>query len=105
MSGHGGARAGAGRPKGAIRKASDSAIAAAAATGLLPHQFLLAVMRGEVIDGHTPTFEQRIDAAKACAPYYAPKLQSADLAVRRVSSFDDLTDAELAALAGAALPQ
>ena len=101
---HGGARAGAGRPKGRTTKATEAAIEAAAATGLLPHEFLLAVARGETIDGHTPTFAERMDAAKAAAPYYAPRLQSADVAVRRVSSFSDLSDAELAALAGTALP-
>jgi len=45
------------------RKASD----------LLPHEVLLAVARGEVIADHVPTFEERVEAAKAAAPYFAPK--------------------------------
>jgi len=36
-------------------------------TGELPHEFLLRVARGEEIDGHIPTFAERIDAAKAAA--------------------------------------
>ena len=45
------------------RKASD----------LLPHEVLLAVARGEMIADHVPTFEERVEAAKAAAPYFAPK--------------------------------
>ena len=40
----------------------------------LPHGFLLAVVRGEAVDGVVPTLAQRIDAAKAAAPYFAPRL-------------------------------
>ena len=63
--------------------------AAAAAQSELPHVFLLRIMRGEPIsqfylneDGQVvetqwlPSREERIDAAKAAAPYHAPKLQS-----------------------------
>ncbi|HJX17774.1 MAG TPA: hypothetical protein VJ437_06210 [Acidiferrobacterales bacterium] len=46
----------------------------AARTGELPHEFLLQVMRGHKITGHKPTFSERMDAAKAAAPYYAPRL-------------------------------
>lgn len=68
----------------------------AEATGMLPHEFLLLVSQGHPIKQHDweykynkdgeitskkkiivdvyPDFEMRIDAAKACAPYYAPKL-------------------------------
>lgn len=62
---------------------------AALAQGELPHVFLLRVMRGEPItqffydqDGFIvekkwlPSPEDRVDAAKAAAPYHAPKLQS-----------------------------
>lgn len=45
-------------------------------SGELPHVFLLRVARGEKIDKHKPTFEDRIDAAKACAAFFAPKLQA-----------------------------
>jgi len=40
---------------------------------LMPHEVLLAVARGEVIADHVPTFEERVEAAKAAAPYFAPK--------------------------------
>jgi hypothetical protein len=60
----------------------------AAATGMLPHEWLLAVMRGEQInhfayDADTqeiievivlPTFSDRMEAAKSAAPYFATKL-------------------------------
>lgn len=73
---HGGKRPSAGRKPGAPNKRTADTIAKAEATGLLPHEFLLAVTRGETIDGHTPTFDERKDAAKAAAPYFAPKLAS-----------------------------
>ena len=42
----------------------------------LPHEILLAIARGEAIDGHTPTLAERITAAKIAAPFYAPRLAS-----------------------------
>lgn len=69
---------------------------------MLPHEFLAAVARGEEINGITPTFEQQLDAAKACAPYYAPRLSSSDVTTRRVTSITELDDTELAALTGEA---
>jgi len=53
----------------------------AAATGELPHEFLLRVSRGEEVDGHKPSFSERVDAAKVAAPYFAPRLAS--MAVER----------------------
>ncbi len=44
---------------------------------LLPHEVLLAVARGEVIADHVPTFDERVEAAKAAAPYFAPKSPAA----------------------------
>lgn len=98
----GGARPGAGKPKGTIQGPIGPTTEvrnrrqAAAETGLLPHEWLLKVSRGEGIE-HTyykieynkngtvkekkivtelvfADFATRIDAAKAAAPYYAPKL-------------------------------
>lgn len=66
-----------GRPKGiaGISNQSKELIEAAQATGELPHEFLLRVCRGGVLDnGYIPTWEERINAAKAAAPYFAPKL-------------------------------
>lgn len=79
---HGGRRQGAGRPSGSTNKRSRQLVDKAAASGLLPHQFLLAVARGERIpmpaEGdcvfHTPTITERLDAAKAAAPYFAARL-------------------------------
>lgn len=61
----------------------------ARATGMLPHEWLLAVMRGEQINHFAyeaetqeiievivlPTFADRMEAAKSAAPYFANKLQ------------------------------
>jgi hypothetical protein len=92
----GGARAGAGRPKGTLAKVTAKAREAAAKTGLLQHEWLLKVSRGEGIKqkrwvvkydakGNEKSrdlieeevyadFPTRIDAAKAASPYYAPRL-------------------------------
>jgi len=48
---HGGKRNGAGRKAGSVNKASAVAREEAAKTGELPHEFLLRVSRGEMIDG------------------------------------------------------
>lgn len=74
----GGKRPGAGRKPGAVNKMTTHAREAAKATGELPHEFLLRVARGEVIDGMPPEFKDRMAAAVAAAPYYAPKLSSVD---------------------------
>lgn len=67
---------------------SAEVVQEARATGMLPHEWMLAVMRGEQIshfayDAETqeivevivlPTFADRIECAKSCAPYFANKL-------------------------------
>jgi len=92
----GGRQPGAGRPKGALSKVTAKAKQAAMETGLLPHEWLLMVSRGEGIKhkrwvikydakGNEKSkelveeevyadFPTRIDAAKAASPYYAPRL-------------------------------
>jgi len=77
---------------------------AAMETGLLPHEWLLKVSRGEPIqqkrwkdivdeDGAVidrelvedtlyPTFDIRMDAAKAAAPFYAPRLATQTVSVQ-----------------------
>lgn len=89
-----------GRKAGTPNKTTQSVIDRAKAKGMLPHEFLAAVARGEEIDGITPTFEQRVDAAKACAPFYAPRLSSTNATVRHLQSLAEITDRELGALAG-----
>jgi hypothetical protein len=91
-----------GRIAGTPNKRSLQHILQAEGKGMLPHEFLAAVARGEEINGITPTFEQQLDAAKACAPYYAPRLSSSDVTTRRVTSITELDDTELAALTGEA---
>lgn len=81
-----------GRPKGSRSIVTSKARQAAMATGLLPHEWLLKVARGEMVQQQIPTrdvetgvvtyelrevypdLETRLDAAKAAAPFYAPKL-------------------------------
>lgn len=101
--GHGGKRAAAGRPTGGIAKISAIAREKAMATGLLPHEWLLSVARGEPIphkrwdilldendieisrtlveEVFFADFNTRVDAAKAAAPFYAPKLATQTVTV------------------------
>lgn len=94
----GGRRTGAGRPKGAVSKLATDAVTKAKATGDLPHEFLLKIVRGEAIDGLSPSIEQRIHAAIAAAPYFAPKLatieQKIESDVRAVVSSRPMTTDE-----------
>jgi hypothetical protein len=74
----GGKRPGAGRKAGARNKRTAEMVAEAAANGMLPHDFLCAVSQGMIVDGHVPTFTERMTAANAAAPFFAPKLSSVD---------------------------
>jgi hypothetical protein len=62
-----------GRKKGIPNKASTQRAQEIAASGLTPLDYLIAVMRNEGLDLH-----QRVDAAKAAAPYIHPKLASVE---------------------------
>lgn len=110
-----------GRPMGSANKMAIEARKKAQETGELPHEFLLRVARGDLIQTKivdpisgeikevydAPSLEVRIDAAKACAPYYAPKLQAVELIGRTIgTSSDDELDAiikDAAAAAGIAV--
>lgn len=70
-SNRGGARPGAGRKPGAINKATAIARQAAEAGGIMPLDFMLNRMRDE----EAPMAE-RLDMAKAAAPYVHAKLTS-----------------------------
>lgn len=78
--GRGGKREGAGRKPGSQDTVSQKAREAAAQTGKLPHEILLAFARGETIvwgpkqEDFYPPPDMQLDAAKAAAPYYAPRL-------------------------------
>lgn len=114
-----------GRKIGSSNVMTQAARLAAQATGLLPHEWLLAVARGEGIEQKRwkitvdrrgdetkeliteviyPDFHMRQDSAKAAAPYYAPRLaaQTVDLSgtlgVTRMS--DTELDEELRRLVG-----
>lgn len=67
----GGARPGAGRPKGGANRINDEARRQALAGGMSPLEFLLGVMRDE-----EQPLEKRMDAAKACAPFVHARLQT-----------------------------
>lgn len=83
---------GAGRPAGSTKAKMSEERRRASLTGDLPHQFLLRIMRGEVIYvqgvGVKPDLAMRVDCAKAAAPYYAPKLA-------QVQVLESLSDEDL----------
>jgi hypothetical protein len=70
LKGHGGKRPGSGRPKGAIRRLAEEAIREAKASGELPLDYMLRVMRDESADD-----ERRDLMAVAAAPYLHARLQ------------------------------
>jgi hypothetical protein len=61
-----------GRKKGVPNKATAAKVKQIAASGLTPLDYMLSVMR----TSEDPA--QRLDAAKAAAPYVHPKLQPVD---------------------------
>ena len=65
----GGARKGAGRPKGASTTKTREIADRAVAEGLTPIDFMLTLMRDDAND-----VAMRFEAAKAAAPYIHPKL-------------------------------
>ena len=117
---HGGARKGSGRPKNAVNALSTMAREEARATGVLPHEWLPSVVRGEpieqrrykdvhdkrgnltgrelVVEEVYPDLAMRQDAAKAAAPYYAPRLATQVITLRgREDLLNSLTDEQLEA--------
>ncbi len=85
-SNRGGARPNAGRKPGAVNKATKAAMEMAEATGVMPLQFMLDRMR----DDQAPIAD-RMDMAKAAAPYVHAKLSSID----HSSSDGSMTPAQL----------
>lgn len=69
----GGKRPGAGRKKGEPNKRTAEAVAQAEATGIMPVDYLLSVMRDEINEQR-----ERVAAAIAAAPYVHAKLSSID---------------------------
>lgn len=87
-----------GRPMGSVAKITKEAREKAMQTGMLPHEFLLAIVQGRRITRKVPhpdpekaadgitaeveeqyTFEHRVDAAKSVANYYAPKISTVEV--------------------------
>lgn len=81
-----------GRQKGTPNRKNAETIARATEAGMLPHEFLAAIARGEMIGDHEPTFEERMDAAKAAAPFFAPKLASTQVTASITRSHEDMLD-------------
>ena len=115
----GGPGRGQGRKPGSVNKLAQEAVLAAKETGLLPHEWLLKVSRGEPIeqkrwkdvldaDGKVidrelveevlyPDFGTRMDAAKAASPFYAPRLATQTVSVQ---GGNEAVAAALTAIAG-----
>ena len=91
----GGKRVGAGRPPGSATRRTREIADRAAESGMLPHELLLAISRGEAIGGVTPTFEQRLEAARHAAPYFAPKLAAIDMTSEGRLTIYDVSDEPL----------
>lgn len=87
---HGGKRPGAGRKPGVPNKVTAERQAEIAASGKTPLDYLLDVMRDENREA-----SERLDAAKAAAPYVHPKLSSVEMnASVNVSHEDALGELE-----------
>lgn len=104
---------GRGRPEGSMNRLAREAREKAAATGLLPHEILLSMARGEPqkefrvdADGNVSeklvslTIDQRMDSAKAAAPFYAPKINSVEVTTGISDADLDQLIASLAAETG-----
>ena len=89
----GGRRSRAGRPKGAPNKATAARRAAISASGEVPLDYMIRIMR----DKSAPV-ERRDEMAKAAAPYVHPKLAAIEMDWRE-KSVSEMTDAELIAIA------
>ncbi len=118
MATRGGARPNSGRKPGAKMLMSELSQAEAKLAGILPHEWLLKVVRGDPIEqSYTvdvvdkkgqvigqevmtktvyPDLQMRHDAAKAAAPYYAPRLATQVITLRgREDVLNQLTDEQL----------
>lgn len=84
---HGGARPGAGKPKGSVAKTDAKARQKAAEGGITPLEYLLQIMR----DDNQPQ-EERKDAAKAAAPYVHARLASVDMTSKNDTTMRVLSD-------------
>ena len=86
-TGRGGYRPGSGRKKGGFAKRSQENIELAKSLGLNPVEFLLSVMN----DPDKP-LKDRIECAKAVAPYVAPRLAAVESRVTLMKSHEEVLD-------------
>lgn len=110
-----------GRPPGSMNKIAKEARELAMQTGKLPHEILLDIARGYPIritrtdatgapmweregvplfDYVVPDVDRVVDAAKAGAPYFAPKISTVEVVQGAPDHELDLIIAQLAAQAG-----
>jgi hypothetical protein len=95
-----------------MNKLAAQAIEQAKLQGLLPHELLLQVARGEPMhrmvvkrglimeEPEAYDFQARLDAMKAAAPYYAPKISTVEVISGVPDAELDAIIARLAAEAG-----
>lgn len=81
----GGQRIGAGRKPGAINRATAAAREKAEATGITPLEFMLQVMRDA-----TAKRSERLDMAKAAAPYIHARLSAVEARVETVEPVEEI---------------
>ena len=80
----GGKREGAGRKPGSINRFSKQTLDRVTRAGILPVDYLLSVMRDDAF-----STAERLDAAKAAAPYLHHKLTTQSLSVAAVGISHD----------------
>lgn len=92
----GGARAGAGRKPGAANQKTREVADKALKEGISPLEVMLLDMREKFEKGD---LSGAADRACDCAPFLHARLSSSNVQIRNVSSIQQLTNTELAALA------
>jgi len=83
----GGARTGAGRPRGSASQKTREIADRAASEGITPLDYMLSILRDTEADKG-----QRFEAAKAAAPYIHPRLSTMDATIDgglRIEIVDD----------------
>lgn len=83
----GGPRPGAGRKPGSRNRKTKAQIEAVKSSGITPLDYLLNLMRNEKADD-----DDRLEAAKAAAPYVHPKLSSVEMNASIGVSHEDALD-------------
>ena len=76
-NGHGGKRPGAGRKRGSRNKRTLELVKMVEKSGLTPVNYMLSVMRDKSVER-----KERLDAAKAVAPYIHARLASSEVDIR-----------------------